>query len=148
MDRDSLNSQSFSEMNNVLFEQLTIGVMYQDMTGRILAANSAVREILGLSSASIPDDVIQGSNFHAIHEDGSVFDSQDLPGRQALRTGKTIRDVIIGLHKPDAPNIIWLNVTSVPLPKTSGNQPAILTTIEDITARKTGENQLRQITRL
>ena len=148
MSSDSLNLQSFNGMNQILFDHLPVGVLYQDSRGRILAANSAAREILGLASDRIPDDFMHAAHWHAIHEDGSIFESQDLPGRQTISTRQTTRDVVIGILKPQTDHYIWINVTSVPQPGVPGESPAIITTIEDITTRKTTEKQLRRITRL
>jgi signal transduction histidine kinase/PAS domain-containing protein len=132
-----------------LFETMTLGVVYQDSNGRILAANPAAERILGLTLDQMQGRTSFDPQWKAIREDGSDFPGGMHPALVACRTGKPVRDVVMGVFNPVARDYTWININAIPLFKPGCSMPhQVYATFEDITVRKQaerllGENQLR-----
>ncbi len=120
-----------------LFETISQGVIYYDVTGRIISANPAAERILG-----IPLDQIQGQNFShpnwkLIREDGSEVHEDDHPVSIALRTGKSVEHATHKIFNPITNTHIWLSHTTIPLFNPGEENPfQVYSTFEDITERK------------
>ena len=79
-----------------LFETMVFGVVYQDINGQIISANRAAEEILGLSIDQMQGRTSTDPRWKSIHEDGSEFLGETHPAMVALKTGKIIKNVIMG----------------------------------------------------
>ncbi len=64
---------------NSLFETIVLGVVYQDINGKIISANHAAEKILGLSIDQIKGRTPTDSRWKSIHEDGSDFPGETHP---------------------------------------------------------------------
>lgn len=137
-----------------LFDQMTVGVIHQDSTGRIIMANPAAREMLGrASTARGPDTTLSPDGITVRHEDGSVLLADEHPGRRALSSGRIVRDQVLGLEVPGKAEVIWVRATSVPLRTEStglllGNlandaDGEVVTLLTDITAERATQADLR-----
>ena len=128
-----------------LFEIMVQGVVCQDAAGHIFAANPAAERILGLTLDQMQGRTSADPRWQAIHEDGSNFPSATHPAMVALRSGKPVRDVIMGVYHPVADRLAWINVNAIPefRPGSTASYQ-VYTTFEDITERKRTEAALRQ----
>ena len=120
-----------------LFETMSQGVVHQGQDGKILSANPAAERILGLSIAQMQARTWTDLLWRAIHEDGSEFPEETHPSMVALRTGKAVQDVVMGVFSPKADCYIWLNINAVPQFLPGEDRPfQVFITFEDITERK------------
>ena len=90
------------------------GVVVQDSDGRIVECNPAAEQILAL-----PRDVVLGLTWDderltTVHEDGTLFPPDAHPAAVALRTGRSCRDVMMGLPRHRTQSR-WILVNAVPL---------------------------------
>ncbi|MFU8789868.1 MAG: EAL and GGDEF domain-containing protein [Methylobacter sp.] len=126
-----------------LFEHIDQGVIYLDAAGLVVAANQAAEHILGTSR-----DIIVGRNFvdtgfKAIKEDGSLFQEQQQPSVLALRTGKPVEGVVMGLFNVERQSYVWVVVNSVPEFRKGETKPhQLLITLTDITQQRLSEGKL------
>lgn len=133
-----------------LFETMTDGVVFQDASGRIIMANPSAERILGLSRDALTGMTSFDPNWQAIQEDGTPFPGSDHPAIVALRTGKTVRDVIMGIHNPTLGQTRWVSITAVPLFRHGNTTPekvyaAFADVTESVAARLTaGRSSTRQ----
>ena len=79
---------------------MTLGVVFQDKDGRIISANHAAGKILGLSEDQMLGRTSMDPRRHAIHEDGSEFHGDTHPAMVALRSGKKVENVVMGVFHP------------------------------------------------
>lgn len=123
-----------------LFDTMAQGVVYQSADGRILFANAAAEEILGLALDELKGQTSLEPRWQSIREDGSPFPGELHPAMMAMRTGKPVNDVVMGVHNPRKGAYVWINIDAAPQFR-SGDPAAyqVFTTFEDITARKTAE---------
>jgi len=102
------------EKFRTLYETMSQGVIYQDHNGVVQLANSAAERILGFPLRQIIGSTLFGMNWHVIHEDGSAFQMESYPHQVALKTGKPVNDVVMGLIHPETGITSWIRVESVP----------------------------------
>jgi PAS domain S-box-containing protein len=127
-----------------LFESMMYGVVYLDAGGKIVSANPAAEQILGLTIEQMQGRTLLDPRWKAIHEDGSDFTGETHPVMLSLKTGKPIRDVIMGVYRPKEEKYRWINVTSIPQFKQGKEKPyQVYATFQDITKLKKAEDELR-----
>lgn len=137
------------EQFRTLYETMTHGVVYQDSTGSITAANPAAERILGLSLDQMQGRTSLDPGWHTIHPDGSDFPEETHPSKVALHSGKTVTDTVMGVFNPDLGDYRWININAVPLFKPGEQTPhQVYTTFEDITSQKQRERELEAITKV
>jgi diguanylate cyclase (GGDEF)-like protein/PAS domain S-box-containing protein len=129
------------ETFRTLFETVPQGVVYQDRDGFITSANPAAERILGLTLAQLQGRSSVDPRWHAIHEDGSPFPGEEHPAMVALRTGRPVEDVVMGVAVPDRGQI-WILVNATPLFR-HGVLEQVYSTFEDISARVALSQELR-----
>ncbi len=127
-----------------LFETLPLGVVYHDAEGVIVAANPRAAETLGVA----PDDLVglrpQGEGWQAVHEDGSPFPGDDHPAVVALRTGRIVADVVMGVRHAVTGQRRWLSVTAVPDALDEHARPQrVYAMIEDVTDERRAADAAR-----
>lgn len=127
-----------------LFEATTGGIIMIDRNGLIVEANSAATAILGISPETVRGRSARDPRWHAIHEDGSAFPDDDHPSMITLRTGCPVRNVVMGLFRPESGRYCWILINAEPIiGPGSGEVEAAVITFIDITARKEAEDALR-----
>ncbi len=126
-----------------LFENIDQSVIYLDAMGIVMTVNQAAEQLLDL-----PRDVIIGRKFvdscvKVIKEDGSIFPEEQQPSVLALRTGKPVEGVVMGLLNSERQSYLWVVVNSVPEFRVGERQPhQVLMTLTDITRQKQSEGKL------
>ncbi|MFH1135233.1 MAG: PAS domain S-box protein [Pseudomonadota bacterium] len=132
------------ELFRVLFETMAQGVVYQDAEGRIIRANPAAERILGLSLDQMRGRASLDPGWRAIREDGAAFPGGDHPAMVALRTGKPVENVVMGVFNPLKNEQKWININAMPQFRDGGDKPfQVYATFEDLTARFQIEKELR-----
>ena len=132
--------------HRTLFETMAQGVVYQDASGRITAANPAAERILGLTLDQMQGRTSMDPRWRAIHPDGTDFPGDTHPSMVALRTGRAARNVVMGVFNPHTEDYIWINVNAVPQFSAIKGHPAldgpangrpyqVYTTFEDISGQ-------------
>ncbi len=122
---------------------LSQGVVIHGPDGRILLVNPAAERILGLTAAQMSGLTPTDAALRIIHEDGSPFPGETHPASVALATGHEVRDVVMGVHKPDG-SFSWIWVNAVPVEgDPAEDEPAVVVTFADITDQVRLLDQLR-----
>jgi len=141
---DSL--QPAEEHYRALFATMAQGVVYQDRDGRIVSANPAAERILGhaldqlRSGAPIASPPDNNPGRTVIREDGSAFPRDAYPTALALRTGRAVRDVVMGIYHPGEDAYRWISVDATPFFALGDDKPVLVYAIlDDITARRAAE---------
>ncbi len=131
------------EQSSVLFDHIPQGVVFQDIEGRSISMNMTAERILGNFSKSFLSGDLNELEHRCVHEDGSSFSGDELPATQALRSGKEIRDIIMGISERPFVEMRWINITAVPMFVRDMDMPyQVCTLIDDITDRKRTETIL------
>ncbi len=120
------------------FHSITEGIVIQDMQGVIIASNPSAERILGLTADQMAGKTSIDPLWKCIHEDGSPFPGETHPAMEALRTGKSLHHVTMGVHKADG-SLSWININADFL----GDGQGVVCTFSDITIRKNAEDTLK-----
>jgi len=120
-----------------LFEIMTLGIIFQDADGKIIEANPAAENILGISTDELLGKSVFNREWKSIMEDGTTYKKEEFPSIVALSTGETVRNKIIGSYNYKEKEYRWLIITAVPLFRPGCEKPdQIYVSLEDITERK------------
>ncbi len=132
-----------------LFENMPLGVVYHEADGHISLANRAAEEILDLSYDQLLGRTSFDPRWKALREDGSEFPGEDHPAMVALRTGKTVTDVLMGICHPGKDEVRWIRVAAVPEFRPGEPRPyRVFAIFDDITDRRHAEQTIADNERL
>lgn len=133
------------EKYRTLFESTSLGVVYQNKNGSIISANPAAEEILGLTLDQMQGRTSTDPRWNAIREDGSDFPGEEHPAMVALKTGREVKNVIMGIYDPIKKSSAWININATPQFKKDDIEPyQVYTIFEDITHKKIHEIELQK----
>lgn len=128
-----------------LFERMAQGAFFQNADGQITSANPAALQILGLTLDQIQCRTSIDPRWRAIHEDGTEFPGETHPASVSLKTGKEVKNVIIGVFNSQKEANTWIRVNAAPQFRPGEDRPyQTFTTFEDITLQKQNELQLKE----
>jgi len=128
-----------------LFENMALGVVYQNAAGAITAANPAAERILGMSFNQMNGCTSSDPRWHAIREDGSEYPGEEHPAMIALRTGQPASS-IIGIYNPALEEHRWLDINGMPQFRDGETTPyQVFTTFTDITDRRHAESKRQEL---
>ncbi len=117
-----------------LFENMAQGVVYQRCDGTIIRVNKAAEDILGLTYDQMIGRTSVDPRWHAIREDGSPFPGEEHPSMRALKTGKTVKNEIMGVFHPKTNKHRWISIDAIPEFQENSDEPyRVLSTFKDIT---------------
>jgi len=133
--------QASEQRQHQLVDALAEGVVFQDAQDRVLECNAAACSILGLTRGQLLGADSKAPGWHAIRRDGTPFDFSEHPSVVALRTGRPVRDVLMGVHRPED-GLVWVSINSQPLRE--GGTEATVTSFNDVTGRLQAELALQQ----
>jgi PAS domain S-box-containing protein len=124
----------------ILYQNMSVGVIYQSRDGRVIDMNPAAEHILGAKQAQVSGLASMAANLTTIHEDGSAFPAEEYPGMVSLKTGKPLRNQLMGVYFPNEEDYHWININTVPQFKPEEDKPyQVFVTFDDITERKRAE---------
>lgn len=131
------------EQHRTLFETMTQGAIYFDARGRILSANPAAARILSLKLENMIGKIPSDYPYRVITEDGHELSKEDLPITSVLKTGKALRDFIIGYHLKEEDRHQWIVVNAIPQYRPGEDRPyQIYATYTDITELRQAQEEI------
>jgi PAS domain S-box-containing protein len=127
----------------LLFETMLQGIVYQGEDGKILSMNPAAVRILGKT----PDEFLGTTSVDqdpgTVKEDGSPFPGEEHPAMVSLRTGREVRNVVMGVYNPREKARRWIQINAVPLIRPGETKPyQVYTIFDDVTERRRMETDL------
>ncbi len=137
--------QRSEEEYRTLFETMSQGVIYQSANGTITSANPAALRILRLTMDQLQGRTSVDPAWQSLHEDGTPFPGEEHPSMIALRTGKPVYDVMMGIYNPRTDQHTWIDVTSIPQFRPGEKKPyQVYTTLQDRSERRRAEHKLKE----
>lgn len=137
-------TESEAKYQNLL-QNMLHAVVYHDLTGKIIYANPAAERILGLTQDQIFGKTSMDPDWKAIYENGSLFFGEDHPAMQVLKTGKAVKNVIMGIQPGKAKKITWILINAIPeFVEHTTEVSQVLVTFSDITQIKAIERKIEE----
>jgi PAS domain S-box-containing protein len=128
-----------------LYETMVQGVICTDQNGVIVSVNPAAEKMLGVKLKDIKDKKTSQMKWKTVDANGLEFDTTKYPDALAIKTGKEIKDVVIGIYNGSAKQYSWINVNAIPVFVDVETTPyMVYTTFEDITRSRNMEKSLKE----
>ena len=159
-----VRQQALEESENrfrMLIREMQVGVLLLNANAEILSCNQAAINFLNLKSEDILHQVF-GADWILLHEDGTPFQTVELPVQMCIAQRRPMHNVVMGIQKERqigvnkekssslrlAPSFLvlekWLLVNADPQMAENGSVERIVCTLSDITNQKQAEAALRQ----
>ena len=134
--------QSEAQFRN-LIEDLSVGVLMQGKDAEILLSNQAALDLLGITADQLLGKSSFDPDWKVVHDDGSEFPGETHPVPTAIKTLKSVRGVIMGVHRPLLNDLVWLQVDANPTLDSDGELIHVICTFIDITQERTYQSTLQ-----
>ncbi|MCU0798145.1 MAG: PAS domain S-box protein [Candidatus Thermoplasmatota archaeon] len=129
----------------ILFDTMKQGVVHQALDGRIIMANKAATEILGVDLEDMLQRTSENEEWGAIREDGSPFPGAEHPSMVALTEGREVLDTVMGLFNPIKKMRVWVKIDAVPVFDQVTSKPIeSFVVFEDITKMRSSDEALME----
>jgi PAS domain S-box-containing protein len=125
-----------------LVENLSTAVVVHGPQTEILFANQAALNILGLSSDQIRGKSAMDPRWKFIDEDGKPLALKDYPVSQIISTKAPIKNLVVGVFRPDLGENKWAICNGHPELDKDGHLLHAVVNFTDITERKKLEEKL------
>ena len=125
-----------------LVKDMQVGVILQDPQAQIVLSNPKALELLGLTEDQLLGKTSFDPDWNVIHEDGSPFPGNTHPVPQAIASGHSVRDVVMGVFRPALKDRIWLRVDAELQLDNAGKLYQVVCSFIDISRRKHAEDAL------
>ena len=127
-----------------LLHDLREGFVVQGADGRILLSNPAAEAILGLTVKQMAGRSSVDPRWQSIHEDGTPFPGAEHPAMVTLATGEPMRDVVMGVRKPNG-DLTWILINTDPIWTEGAQTPyAVLSLFNDVTSLREAQAAVLQ----
>lgn len=118
-----------------LLDALPVGVVLQDIDGKVMDSNAAAGEMLGLADAELAGREGLARVGIAVRDDLSPYPADERPSVRTLRTGQGLRGESIGLIMPGG-DMRWLLVNTQPLRDAAGHMTGVVSSMVDVTQQR------------
>jgi two-component system, sensor histidine kinase and response regulator len=113
---------------------LPVGVVIQTMAGKIISANPAAADVLGLTLDQLHGRTSFDPRWRAVKPDGAPFPGEEHPAMEVIATGEPVDGVVMGIHRPDE-SLVWLAISSRLLDGAGPDgERAVVTAFIDVTS--------------
>lgn len=137
--------QESEERFRTLYGSVHAGVIVQEASGEITDINKIACDILGVTEDHIKGMSSFASFKNLINEAGDTIPDRENPFMITRRTGRPIRNQIIGIFPDDFMKLRWLLINTVAiLDSSTAKIDEVIITFIDITERKEIEKALRE----
>jgi PAS domain S-box-containing protein len=125
-----------------LFEALGEGVVLVNAEGKVIAANRCASNIFHSDNESVLAHNVFENDLTYIQEDGSPFPPSAHPSMLTLATGRSFKDVVIGVQKSG--QLTWISVNTEPIYYSDKRErpDAVVASFSDITQAKKDKSEL------
>ena len=120
-----------------------VGIAVVNREGQITFANPQAEKILGLSKQEITQRSYNAPEWHTTAIDGGPFPDEAQPFSRVMATRQPVFDVQHAIVWPDGRRVL-LSINGAPIFDAKGEIEGVAFAIEDITARKHAEDELRR----
>lgn len=127
----------------ILFDTMVEGVVLIAPDGQIMEANPAAERILGLGRSQITGRNYIAPDWKILRPDGTPMPAEETAGPRAMKERRPIKDVVMGVERPDG-SVAWLRVNASPLLNAGGGVDGVVGTFADITEPRQAEQAIRE----
>lgn len=129
-----------------LFETMNQGVFNVRADGALTDVNPAALEMLGLTREEFLGRTVHSPEWKLLREDGTELPLNERPYVAALRTGRPVRNAVVGVFNPQTESYAWMIINAVPRYKPEDTVPySVFATLHDITELKLATDEKEKL---
>jgi PAS domain-containing protein len=128
----------------LLLKNICAAVVVHGPDTRIVMSNPMAQEMLGLSEEQMQGKAAIDPAWRFLREDGSDMPLPEYPVNSTLAGRRPLKDLIIGIRRPDQNAVTWALVNTELTLNEQGEAGEVIVTFTDITGRKQAESALRE----
>ncbi len=132
------------EKYRTLIQKIRAAVVVHGADTQILTSNSMAQELLGLTEDQLLGKMAVDPAWHFFREDGTAAALDEYPVNRVLTSRRALNNCILGVHRPNQENDVWVLVNGDPVFGKEGEVAQVIVTFIDITERKRVESALAQ----
>ncbi|HUQ67543.1 MAG TPA: PAS domain S-box protein [Flavitalea sp.] len=144
--KNVLEELRFSEERyRSLFDALGEGAVLIDRNGTVIASNRCAENIFGLAKKEMANLNTFKIDRRFYHENGSDFPLHTHPSFLTLKTGKPMKNMIMGVERPDE-SITWISINTEPIYYSINREQAdaVVASFADITQAKKDKEEIQR----
>ena len=128
-----------------LFDALGEGTLLIDANGCVIASNRCAEQILRLNKEQVLELNTFQSTRKFFHEDGSDYPLNTHPSFITLKTGKPLKNMIMGMLRDDG-HITWISLNTEPIYYSVNREKpdAVVASFADITQAKKDKEEIHR----
>lgn len=127
-----------------LLESVDVAIIVHDSEGKIISANSAAEEFMGMKEEDLKRKGLGYWEGILYTENRETMDIKDFPVSTVLESKEAKRGDIIGISQPDSQKISWYIISAEPHFDEKGKIKRITTSFKDITQMKKFEDKIKE----
>ncbi len=115
------------------------GVVVQDDCGAIVAMTSSAEDILGLTFEQMTGRTSASQRWMMVDEALHPLDIEQHPAMRVLASGRSVHDVVLGVHRPHTDRVgkhVWVSVTAVPIRRQAEGPLCVLSVLSVLTGAR------------
>jgi len=125
-----------------IFKSLPLGLNLQDKNDRIIMHNKEAERILGLTEGQLLGKDSLDPRWKAENEFGKMLESDEIPSKFTLRTGKPVRNFLMKVSKGDD-SYTWILINTEPASfSENGDVETVIVSFLDVTEIKEVNSKL------
>jgi len=132
------------EKYRTLIQKIQTAVVVHGADTQIITSNPKAQELLGLTEDQLLGKTVIDPAWHFFLEDGTTAPLEKYPVSQVLATRNSLRNYVLGVHRPDKEYDVWVLVNADPVFGKEGEITQVIVTFIDITERKQAEEELKK----
>jgi len=129
---------------SALLQNLEAGIVVHALDTSVVMNNPRASELLGLSNDQMKGKTAIDPDWKFVNEDNMPLSLEEYPVNRILTSKKSIRNQILGIHRPGTKEIIWVTVNGFLMFDSTGEFTQIVISFIDITERKLADEALQE----
>jgi PAS domain S-box-containing protein len=128
-----------------LLDTLEAGIVVHAPDTSIITSNPKASEILGLSKDQMKGKLSIDPRWQFLLEDSTPLSLDLYPVMQLLNSKMPLRNMVIGVSRPETNDVVWVIVNGFPVFNIEGEISEVLISFIEITKRKHAEQELHRL---
>ncbi len=129
----------------LLIDNVQTAVVMHAADSSIEFANPSAANLLGLTRDQMVGRTTIDPAWHFVREDGSPMPVDEFPASRVIRSGRALRDYVVGIHVAESEPIRWALVDAVPAIGQDGSLQQVIVSFVDISERQQQKLHLEQL---